>query len=100
MFPYLEGLSVEFSGALVGVGVVPLSHGLDVLSAVGVQEQNHRVVLDVVQPLHCSGRDVQQGMLVLGTAEETCKQEGGEFSCCRVKFEPTNQVVSMIKFIY
>jgi hypothetical protein len=32
---------------------------------VRVQEEHHGVVLDVVQPLHCSGRDVQQGVLVL-----------------------------------
>lgn len=66
MFPQLEGLCVKASGALVGVGAVPLPHGLDVLAAVRVQEQDHRVVLDVVQPFHCSGSDVQERVLVLG----------------------------------
>lgn len=59
VFPQFEGLCVEAPGALVGVCVVHLPHCLHVLATVGVQEQNHRVVLDVVQPLHCSGSDVQ-----------------------------------------
>lgn len=59
VFPQFEGLCVEAPGALVGVCVVHLPHWLHVLATVGVQEQNHRVVLDVVQPLHCSGSDVQ-----------------------------------------
>lgn len=66
MLPQLQGLRVEASGALVGVGAVPLPHGLDVLAAVRVQEQHHRVVLDVVQPFHGSGSDVQERVLVLG----------------------------------
>lgn len=66
VFPQLEGLRVQASGTLVGVGAVPLSHGLHVLAAMRVQKQNHGVVLDVVQPLHCSGSDVQQRVLVLG----------------------------------
>ena len=65
VFPHLEGLGIEASRALVGVGAVPLPHGLHLLAAVRVQEQHHRVVLDVVQPLDCSGSDVQQGVLVL-----------------------------------
>lgn len=66
VFLQFERLRVQAPGTLAGVGTVPLSHGLDVLAAVRVQKQNHGVVLDVVQPLHCSGRDVQQGVLVLG----------------------------------
>lgn len=66
VFPQFERLRVQAPGTLAGVGTVPLSHGLDVLAALRVQKQNHGVVLDVVQPLHCSGRDVQQGVLVLG----------------------------------
>lgn len=66
MFPQLEGLCVKASGALVGVGAVSLPHGLDIFAAVRVQEQHHWVVLDVVQPLYCSGSDVQQRVLVLG----------------------------------
>lgn len=65
MLPHLQRLSVQPPGALVGVGAVALPHGLDVLAAVGVQEEHHGVVLDVVQALHCSGRDVQQGVLLL-----------------------------------
>lgn len=65
MFPHLQGLCVKPSGALVGVWAVPLPHGLDVLAAVRVQEQDHWVVLDVVQPFHCSGSDVQKRVLVL-----------------------------------
>lgn len=70
VLPQLEGLCVQAPGALVGVGAVPLSHGLHVLSAVRVQKENHGVVLDVVQPLHCSGGDVQQRVLVLGRQDE------------------------------
>ena len=65
VFLHLESLGVQASGALVGVGTVSLPHRLDVLAAVRVQEEHHGVVLDVVQPLHCSGSDVQQGVLVL-----------------------------------
>lgn len=65
MFPQLEGLRVEAPGALVGVCVVHLPQGLHVLATVGVQEENHGMVLDVVEPLHCSGSDVQQGVLSL-----------------------------------
>ena len=65
--PHLEGLCVEASGALVGVGAHPLPHDLDVLPAVWVQEQNHGVVLDVVQTLHGSRSNVQQRVLVLET---------------------------------
>lgn len=73
VFPQFEGLRVEASGALVGVWAVPLPHGLDVLATVRVQEQDHWVVLDVVQPFHCSGGDVQKRVLVL--REETCKNK-------------------------
>lgn len=65
MLPQLERLCVKASGALGGVGVVLLPHGLDVLAAARVQKQDHRVVLDVVQPFHCCGSDVQKGVLVL-----------------------------------
>lgn len=65
VFPQLERLRVEASGALVGVGAVPLPHGLHVLAAVRVQEQHHWVVLDVVESLDCSGGDVQKGVFVL-----------------------------------
>lgn len=58
------------SGALVGVGAVPLPHGLDIFAAMRIQEQHHRVVLDVVEPLHCSGSDIQKRMLVLGTTNK------------------------------
>lgn len=67
VLPHLEGLCVEASGALVGVGAHPLPHGLDVLPAVWVQEQHHGVVLDVIQTLHCSRSNVQQRVLVLET---------------------------------
>lgn len=70
MFLQLKGLCVKASGALVGVGAVLLPHGFDVLAAVRVQEQYHRVVLDVVQPFHCSGSDVQKRVHVLGKGEE------------------------------
>lgn len=70
VFPQFEGLRVEASGALVGVGAVPLPHGLDVLATVRVQEQDHWVVLDVVQPFHCSGGDVQKRVLVLGDMQK------------------------------
>lgn len=73
VFPQLEGLWVKASGALVGVGAVPLPHGLDVFAAVGVQEQDHRVVLDVVEPFHCSRSDVQKRVPVL---EKEKKQWG------------------------
>lgn len=69
VFLHLDGLRVKAPGALVGVGVVPLPHGLDILATMGVQEQHHWVVLDVVQPLHCSWSDVQQGVLVLKGAK-------------------------------
>lgn len=70
VFPELERLRVKASGALVGVGTVALPHGFDVLAAVRVQEDHHRVVLDVVEPLHSGRRDVQQGVLVLTTERE------------------------------
>ena len=88
VLPNLKGLGVQPSGALVGVGVVLCPHRLDVLAAVGVQEEYHGVVLDVVQPLHCSGRDVQQGVLVLqqtGSTQlvftETDSSTGRKSSC-------------------
>lgn len=59
MFPQFEGLWIEAPGALVGLRTVHLPHGLHVLAIVRVQEQDHGVVLDVVQPLHRSGSDVQ-----------------------------------------
>lgn len=65
MFPHLEGLCEKAPGALVGVGAVPLPHGLDVLAVVRVQEQHHRVVLDVIESLHCSGSNVQKRVFVL-----------------------------------
>lgn len=74
MFPQLERLRVKASGALVRVGVVPLPHGLDVFAAVRVQEQDHWVVLDVVQPFYCSWSDVQKRVLVLGKREQ--QQQG------------------------
>lgn len=70
MLPQLEGLCVKASGALVGVGVVPLPHGLDVFAAVRVQEQDHRVVLDVVEPFHCSRSDVQKRVPALGKGKK------------------------------
>lgn len=73
VLPQFEGLRVEASGALVGAGVVPLPHDLDVLATVGVQEQDHWVVLDVVQPLHCSGSDVQKRVLVLRHRKTGCE---------------------------
>lgn len=76
MFPELQGLCVKASGALVGVGAVPLPHGLHVFPAVRVQEQHHRVVLDVVQPLHCSGRDVQERVFVLRKEVMKNKMQG------------------------
>lgn len=76
VLPQFEGLRVEASGALVGAGAVPLPHGLDVLATVRVQEQDHWMVLDVVQPLHCSGSDVQKRVLVLRNAEKQGVREG------------------------
>lgn len=65
VFPNFRGRGIETARALVGVRSVALPHGLHVFTAVRVQEEHHGVVLYVVQPLHCGGSDVQQGMLVL-----------------------------------
>lgn len=46
--PQFDGLFVEFSGTAVGVGDDPLSHGLDAVFAVGVEEDDDRVPLGVV----------------------------------------------------
>lgn len=63
--PQFDGLFVEFAGAAVGVGDDPLSHGLDAVLAVWVEEDDNGVPLGVVQGVHCLGGHVQQGMLVL-----------------------------------
>jgi len=80
VFPQLQRLRVQAPGALGGVGAVALPHGLHVLAAVRVQEENHGVVLDVVQPLHRGGSDVQERVLVLGgeERERRGKQRGGQ----------------------
>lgn len=63
--PQLDGLLVELPPAAVGVGGDPLSHGLDAVLAVWVEEDYYGVPLGVVQGVHRLGRDVQQGVLFL-----------------------------------
>lgn len=46
--PQFDRLLVEFAGAAVGVGDDPLSHGLDPVLAVWVEEDDDRVPLGVV----------------------------------------------------
>ena len=84
VLPNLKGLGVQASGTLVGVGAVLQPHCLDVLAAVRVQKEHHGVVLDVVQPLHCSGRDVQQRVLVLqqtGSTQLVLHRDRSSYSC-------------------
>lgn len=63
---HLAGLGVEAPGTLPGVGCQPLAHGLDALPAFRLTKHHHWIVLHIVETLHSRGRDVQQGMLVLG----------------------------------
>lgn len=46
--PQFDGLFIEFAGATVGVGDDPLSHGLDAVLAVWVEEDDNGVPLGVV----------------------------------------------------
>lgn len=78
VLPHLQSLGVQAPGALVGLGAELLPHCLDVLAVVGVQEDHHGVVLDVVQPLHCSGRDVQQGVFVLRERKDDRRMTVGQ----------------------
>lgn len=63
--PQFDCLFVEFAGTAVRVGGNPLSHGLNAMLAVWVEEDNNGVPLGVVQGVHCLGCHIQQGMLVL-----------------------------------
>lgn len=74
LFLHLNRLRVKAPGAFVGLRTVFLPQGLDVLAAVRVQEQDHGMVLDVVEPLHCSGGDVQQRVLVLNQPTQSTNQ--------------------------
>ncbi len=61
----LDGLFIEFAGAAVGVGGDPLSHDLDAMFAVGVEEDDDGVPLGVVQGVHCLRCHIKQGVFVL-----------------------------------
>lgn len=63
--PQFDRLFVEFAGAAVGVRGDPLSHGLDAVLAVWIEEDDNGVPLGVVQGVHCLGCYIQQGVLVL-----------------------------------
>lgn len=74
VFSQLQGLSVQTTRALVGFGHVSLSHALHVLPTMRVQENHHRMVLDIIQSFYGSGSNVQQGVFVLFCYPPHCVQ--------------------------
>lgn len=63
--PQFDGLLVEFAGTAVGIGGDPQPHCFDAVLAIGIEEDHNRVPLGVIQGVHCFGRHVQEGVLVL-----------------------------------
>lgn len=65
VLPQFDGSLVQLPGALPGFGTQPGPHVLHALLVIRVEEDDDRVPLGVVQPVHGVRGDVQHSMLVL-----------------------------------
>lgn len=73
-----KGLLIQFACAAVGSGYEAVSHGLQTLFAVRVQEKDDGVPLSVIQGVHSFGSHVQQSVTVL--QENNKKEKHGYMS--------------------
>lgn len=65
ILPQFDGSLIELPGTFPGLWTQSGPHGLHALLVVGVEEDDNRVPLSVVQPVHSIGGDVQHSMFVL-----------------------------------